>query len=184
MEKISQCYEWLEDLFNDFIKGVKNLIKWFPIVWRDRDWDDHYIFEILKFKITNQADYISKKDRHTLAQRDAQIMRTCVRLMERVQSEYYNTEYQDYVESKFDAVPSKDRPGSYEMNVTIVKENFGDYISKYPTAYRKVMLTDKEPLFPIRNSETLAMNIAYFNHNRARRILFTLLERNIERWWD
>lgn len=183
MEKISQCYEWLEDLFNDFIKGVKNLIKWFPIVWRDRDWDDYYIFEILKFKITNQADYISKKDRHTLAQRDAQIMRTCVRLMERVQSEYYNTEYQDYVESKFEMVPCKDRPGSYEMESVILKENFSDYINKYPNAYRRVMRMKDTP-FPLRNPETVSMNISKYNHDRARRILFTLMERNIEGWWD
>ena len=29
--------------------GVQNLYKWFWIIWKDRDWDHHYIFEVLKF---------------------------------------------------------------------------------------------------------------------------------------
>ena len=31
--------------------GISNLIKWFPIVWRDRDFDSAYIMEILLFKM-------------------------------------------------------------------------------------------------------------------------------------
>ena len=34
-----------------FIISIKNLIKWFPIIWKDRDWDDHYIWEIMKNKL-------------------------------------------------------------------------------------------------------------------------------------
>ena len=45
----------------DLYQGIKNLVRWFPIIWRDRDWDDHYIFEVLKFKLKNQSKYIDKK---------------------------------------------------------------------------------------------------------------------------
>ena len=68
-----------------FFKQIHNLIRWFPIIWKDKDWDDHYIFEILKFKLKNQAEYIGKKDRHMSAKRDAEIMMLCVRLMDKVQ---------------------------------------------------------------------------------------------------
>ena len=61
----------------DFIQGIKTLIRWFPIIWKDRDYDDHFIWEILKFKIRNQADYIGSKDRHVSAKRDAEIMMLC-----------------------------------------------------------------------------------------------------------
>jgi hypothetical protein len=30
-----------------FFRNIHNLIRWFPIIWKDRDWDDHFIFEIL-----------------------------------------------------------------------------------------------------------------------------------------
>ena len=34
-----------------FKTGVKNIIYWFPIIWKDRNWDSHYIFEIIKHKL-------------------------------------------------------------------------------------------------------------------------------------
>jgi hypothetical protein len=30
----------------------------------------------------------------------------------------------------------------------------------------------------------LAMNVAHLNHERARKLLFKIMEENIERWWD
>lgn len=35
--------------------GVKNLIKWFPIVWRDRDWDEAYLLTVMEFKFKNMS---------------------------------------------------------------------------------------------------------------------------------
>ena len=34
------------------------------------------------------------------------------------------------------------------------------------------------------SDQTLAMWMSHYNHRRAKRILFTLMERNIEKWWD
>ena len=42
----------------DFIKGIKNLKKWFRVVWKDRNWDSHYIFEIMIHKLKAQSKYI------------------------------------------------------------------------------------------------------------------------------
>ena len=38
-----------------FILGIKNICKWFPVIWKDRDWDDSFLFEIIKFKISKMA---------------------------------------------------------------------------------------------------------------------------------
>jgi hypothetical protein len=35
-----------------------------------------------------------------------------------------------------------------------------------------------------KDKELIAMEIAHENHERARKLLFKILERNIERWWD
>ncbi len=37
--------------------GFKNLKYWLPIIWKDRDWDDSYITEILIKKLEKQRDY-------------------------------------------------------------------------------------------------------------------------------
>jgi len=160
-----------------FFKRIYNLYRWFPIIWNDQDWDDHYIFEILKFKLKNQAEYIGYHDRHMSAKRDAEIMMLCVRLMDKVQHEYYGREYQDYYKSDMRFIPSESHPGSYEMEVEILEENFDDYFKKYPLIYRMV---------PDLNApkEEIAFHIAKINEERAHKLLFKLLEQNIRRWWD
>jgi len=158
-----------------FFRNIHNLIRWFPIIWKDRDWDDHFIFEILKFKLKNQAKYIGYHDRHLSAKRDAEIMMLCVRLIEKVQDEYYGTEYFNYHESKLNFIDSKSHPGMYEMKVDPISEHFDDYFKKYPHIYNQVKTEDKH---------RTAFNIARINEERAHKLLFKILEQNIRRWWD
>ena len=50
-KKIINWWRWEgKNYHRNFIKGIKNLFKWFPIVWKDRDWDDHFIFEIIHYQ--------------------------------------------------------------------------------------------------------------------------------------
>jgi hypothetical protein len=165
----------------DFIKGIQNLWKWFPVVWKDRDYDDHYIWQVIIFKIKNQAKYIGDRDFHVSAKRDAEIMMTCVRLMEKVSDEYYQMEYMDYCEDKHEFVDS-DTPGYSELKTTPISENFDEYFAKRKTSYHRVISNTKT--YRPDDRKHTAMSVAYMQHNRARKILFTLLERNIERWWD
>lgn len=164
-----------------FIKSIKNLIRWFPVIWRDQDWDDSFIFDILKFKLKNQAEYIGKRGYHVRAERDAEIMMLCVRLIEKVQDEYYGMEYQDYHKSEFKFIDSKDYPGMYELDIVEKSEHFDDYFKKYPLVYKKIIKSNKKE---IKNRTSIAFTIASTNHNRARKLLFKILEQNIERWWD
>jgi hypothetical protein len=165
-----------------FFKRLKNLYRWFPIIWKDQDWDDHYIFEILKFKLKNQAEYIGYHDRHMSAKRDAEIMMLCVRLIDKVQNEYYETEYQDYHDSEIKFTDSESYPGMYELDIIEKSEHFDDYFKKYPLIYKQVM--NNKTLFHKTTKNGIAINIAHINHDRARKLLFKILEQHIEGWWD
>jgi hypothetical protein len=35
-----------------------------------------------------------------------------------------------------------------------------------------------------KDKQVIAMNIGHINHDRAKKLLFKLMEENIERWWD
>jgi len=158
-----------------FFKRIYNLYRWAPIIWRDQDWDHTFIFEILKFKLKNQAEYIGGKDRHTRAKRDAELMMLCVRLIDKVQDEWYGREYFEYHESELKFVPSESHPGSYEMEVEYISDNYEDYFNKYPLIYKQVKTEDKHKT---------AFEIAKVNEERAHKLLFKILEQNIRRWWD
>ena len=172
-------------LWRDFKVGVKNIWYWLPIIWKDRNWDSHYIFEIMIHKLKAQSKYIGERDIHTRAKRDAEVMMTCVRLMEKVQDEFYSGEDSDYHETKHWFEPS-DKKGYSTLEFRQLYENFDDYFKKYPLIYKRVM--NGEGVFNREGREDdkhiIAMNIAYINHDRARKLLFKIMEQNIEKWWD
>lgn len=171
----------------DFIIGIKNLIKWFPVIWKDRDWDTHYIYEIIGKKLTHQAKYIGDNDRHTMAKRDSERMRLVVKLIKLQQDEFYIMEYMDYHISKHNWLDVEDNPELKELDIELVDENFDEYFKKYPNQYKKVM-SGKINRFNIpveeKDKKVIAMEIAHENQNRSHKLLFKLLDNNIRNWWD
>jgi len=171
-----------------FKQGVKNIWYWFPIIWKDRHWDDHYIFEVLKHKLKAQAKYIGDKDRHTRAQQDAKRMRLCVKLIQLVQDEPYGTEYMDYHKYRVWFTDCEDRPGSSLYNDETISENFDDYFKKYPLIYKRVMKGEGPFTLDGRDEadmkKIIAMNISHINQKRAQDLLFKIMNENINGWWD
>ena len=173
--------------YHKYVKyGVKNLIYWFPIIWKDRSWDSSYIFDIMKHKLTSQADYIGRRGYHTRAQQDAKRMRLCVKLMGLVQEEFYSSEYSDYHKTKHWFQDIDEKPGYSSWESRLLEENFDDYFKKYPLIYKRVL--NGEGVFNREGREEdkqiIAMNIGHINHDRARKLLFKIMESEIEKWWD
>ena len=186
----NNLYRWFANegryLHKDFISGVKKLWYWLPIIWKDRDWDSHYIFEIMKHKLSAQADYIGNRDFHTTAKHDANKMKLCVKLMSLVQEEFYSSEYSNYHKTKHWFEDIEGRPNLSKWESRLLEENFDDYFKKYPLIYKKVLNGDGRFKLEGRedNKQIIAMNIAHINHDRARKLLFKIMEENVEKWWD
>ena len=187
-EKISLWWKFDGRYYHkDFIEGVKNLWKWFPTIWRDRDWDHGFIYEVIKVKLKHQADYIGSHDRHTRAKRDAELMLLCTRLIQRCQDEHYDMEYMDYHESNYNWVDVDDKPDLKKLEIEQLSENFDEYFKKYPLQYKRVMSGEVSRFSrPIeeKTKEVIAMEIAHENQDRCRKLLFKIMERRIEGWWD
>jgi hypothetical protein len=171
-----------------FIQGVKNIVYWFPIIWKDRNWDGHYIYEIMKHKLKAQANYIGRRDFHTRAQQDARRMRLCVKLIKACQEEPYSMEYMDYHKDRVWFTDCEDRPGSSLYNSEEVWENYDEFFKKYPLVYKRVLKGEGPFTLDGRDESEMkriiAMSIAHINQDRARKLLFKIMEENIEGWWD
>jgi len=174
-------------LWRDFKIGVKNIIYWLPIIWKDRNWDHRYIYTMLQHKLKAQSKYIGDRGIHVSSERDAEIMMTCVRLIDKVSEEFYGSEYQDYHKNKHWFTPS-DKEGFSEWNSRTLEENFDDYFAKYPLTYKRVM--NGEGLFTLDGTDSedikqrVAMNIGHINEKRAHDLLFKIMNENINKWWD
>jgi hypothetical protein len=189
----------LKDIFEDYIQypirfmyqRIYNLIRWFPIIWKDRDWDDWYVFTILETKLKHQAEYIGTKDRHTRAKRDAEIMMTCVRLIQKIKEEKYDGEYMDYHESSYNWLDIPDKSDYKQLDIELKSERFDEYFLEYPLDYKRVITNTANQIFSIDGDihdvevkQRIAMNMGMVRQRRAHKLLFKLLERNILMWWD
>jgi hypothetical protein len=161
----------------DFIYGVKNLWNWFSIIWKDRDWDYDFTYNLLKFKLEKQAVYIYHHGVHNDAKRDAEKMFLCARLIEIQQEDLYAYEHLEYLDQSHEFVPTDETEQFYTVETTITRDDLTDYLNKYSRQYRLIDKTDKD-------DHEIAREIAHNNQKRSRKLLFKILEQNIERWWD
>jgi hypothetical protein len=129
-------------------------------------------------------------DRHNSAQYDASKMRLCVSLITLIQDSYYSSEYLDFYKEKNWFEDIEDKPEYSTWNSKILNEEFNTYFEKYPLIYKRVI--NGEGVFSIKDNsnskmdikQRIAMNIGRINHDRSKRLLFKILEKNIESWWD
>ena len=167
-------------------QGFKNIWYWLPIIWKDRHWDHSYIYYILKHKLKAQAHRLHTADLHTSAKRDAEIIRTCVRLIDKVNEEFYAGEYMDYHKDKHWFEPVENNPKLSSWESVTIEENFDDYFKKYPLIYKRVL--KGEGPFNLEgcqdDKQLIAMNIGQVNQQRAHKLLFKIVQENISEWWD
>jgi len=173
----------------DFIHGVKNFIRWAPTIWKDRDYGQSYIYDILSKKLEFQSEYIGRRNYHTRAKRDAEVMMLVTRLIKKSRDEEYGMEYMDYQESSIDFVEiDKTYEGEklYKLVSNEKSERYDEYFKKYPRQYKRVLSGEVNRFRRDEKKEKqlIAMEIAQENEERCRKLLFKIMEENIERWWD
>lgn len=159
-----------------------NLLRWIPTIYKDRDWDDYYVTKILQKKIEHQREHLVKHNRHTRVDEDNYWMTVVLNLLEREHEEYYALEKYEYHESDISFVESSTRIGSYEVVEKITNCNLDEYLHKYPAAIRRVMKRYPEKDFV--DKKTLALYVGSYNQERCRNLLFEILKRYSNRWWD
>lgn len=156
----------IRQMFRDYKQGIQNVWRWFPVIWKDRDWDQYFIYEILKTKLEKQATHIYHNGNHVDAKYDAKRMLLCARLIEMQQEELYEMEWVD----------------------PIYDESLEEYFKKYPRQYKRAISGkfDRLGLEPLKKDQDdlIAMEIAWENQKRSRKLLFKILDQNITRWWD
>lgn len=172
-------------IITDFKEGIKNIWTWFPIIWKDRNWDHSYIFLILGHKLKLQSKYIANKNTFVNSKRNSEIMSTCISLIDKINKEFYCSEYHDYLNVKFWFEPIPNDNEYSELKSEIISENLDDYFKKYPLIYKRVL--NGEGIIKLNDNDdkkSIAINIGNVNHKRAKKLLFKIIEENIEKWWD
>jgi formamidopyrimidine-DNA glycosylase len=88
----------------DLPRGLRNLWDWFPLVWRDRDYDQHYLLEVLEFKFRRMAK-VQQKGLHVGGEREAKHLMVCAELCKRLKEDNYHENMSGALEYKTWATP-------------------------------------------------------------------------------
>lgn len=152
-----------------FFESIGNLIRWFPTIWRQKDFDSFYFYEIvqkkIKFQLKNFSRYSEEPDQ------EKKYMKICIDLIEKIKEDFYSLEYTGY--RKIEMVK--------EGKITrfkVISENNSDFLKKYPLVHRK--LKNKNP---DQSEESFCIMVSVENHKRAKDLLYRILSEKLEEWW-
>lgn len=82
-----------------FITGIKNLIKWFFLIWNDRDFDKNYILNILIFKLENTRECLRKNSSYKDDSEEVKTITECIELFKKINDDWY---YYDFKIKEFE----------------------------------------------------------------------------------
>lgn len=166
----------------DLKYGVLNLIKWFPVIWNDRNWDYSYANEILIRKLEMMRDHFME-EKYVLNSRFYGLrINTVINILNKVQSEDYTTEYLEYYNQDFNI----DSNGVLHWEDDPY-DNLGMFFDKYPRVYKQAVKslprqyvnsgTDKQRV-------GIAIQMCNINQKRATELAYRIISTYSPRWWD
>jgi len=140
----------------EFLQGVGNIIRWSPTIYKDRNWDQWYIAELLQRKLEFQRKELVKANRFVGVEGVNKDLTLALNLLERLKEEYYSTEYWEY-------------------------KNVNEYLTKYKRAVQFVI---KKHELDNSDKERIKFYVASYNQEKNDRIFWKLMFYKFPQWWD
>jgi len=158
-------------MITSIITSIKNVLRWIPIIWRDRNWDHTFLYIILQFKLSNMEKYLRKYGSSINAEKDADRIKTCVNLLKRLM----NDEYHDKVFKKHD-----EKWGKPEFNWIELKDQ-----PKYKELKIKRLnvITEKDKEQEEKEYDNL-IKIGNYSKQQDIDYLFETIRKYHQGWWD
>lgn len=82
--------EYIDPWWRPLQYGVQNLIKYFPVIWKDRDWDYCFWIDMNIKKLESMEDSIRNHSHHLYCGRDADNIKKAVLALKRLREDDYH----------------------------------------------------------------------------------------------
>jgi len=154
----------------NLVYRIKNLIKWFSIIWNDQYYDEIFIFNILRHKLKQMEGGFKKHSHHVGGNRVMKELRTCIILLTRIiDNEYLSMVFQGH-DKKWGKLRhySKKTVNPYLNELCFTRENVKD---------------EKDALYETKESQRLFERAEYL-HEQDIIYLFHIMRKKIRTWWD
>jgi hypothetical protein len=164
--------------FRDFYRRVKNVLRWLPTIWKDRDWDNSYITEILIKKLEFTRDfYLSDKPYSAEAGNIAKEIQDAIEQlhMTRDSWEFHEAPAMEELEQKWGLTAFSFEP--YECN-----ENGEVLTYEMKSKTEKVNTEEEEEQYRIEFGK--ALDEARKQYRKDKKDAYKFIAKNIDKWWD
>ena len=150
---------------------IKRVIDFLPMIWKGFDFDYIYSIELFKKQLERQATFLESDRALTMrAQKNANKIRTAIRLMDKVYDEEYGCEYQDKLKELY---------GENVLDWWFEDTGRGDGSSYLKHEYDKWDNSEE-----IKKVERKLFLESKEKQKRAHKLLWDFIEHNIQGWWD
>lgn len=96
----SLFYNWISPV-EEFFQKCYTIYKWFPVLWKDKDFDYVFILKIWQHKLKCMREFIDKHGIHLHKDRDIKNIRTAELILDRlIKDDYVTKEWRDYLGNK------------------------------------------------------------------------------------
>lgn len=153
----------IKDKYYSIKNGISNIIRWMPTIWRLRDWDAEYLYLLIYKHLSHVEDCLRYNGHGVNSIKDADRIRIAKNLAKRLYEHDYTSNALIPVEEKYG-----------ELKVRIEKDDILPMCDK--------VIFDETP------EEEKARDRAYkhaeYMEKQDRKMLFSMLDKYIDRWWD
>lgn len=152
-------------IYRNIKNGIRNLIKWFKIIWNDRDWDEYFIYKILYHKLNNM-EQLFKSDK-VIGARSLQIaneLRLAKLLCKRILDDnYLSNALTDY------------------YNKYTIDDKLMTFENTEDKNYKQVVWTkDKKQI----NMYRKASKHSEYMEQQDKNLFWSYISKKINGWWD
>lgn len=158
----NQIRSWFR-IFGYIVYNIKHYTK---LIIEDRDYDYYFIYNSLEIKLKKTLKHYKKNGF------DASSLERTLKVLDRVKQEYYENEILNYYENEYE-------PLDFQTNtftLRIKSERFDEYFKKYNIKI--------DPNWTLEQKHAIINEIAFKKQEKAKKLLFKLMENYINSWWD
>lgn len=156
-----------------FFRKCRNVIRWLPTIWKDEDWDDSFIVDILIKKLEHQRDFFLSDRAYSAKAEEtaAEIQKAIDGLVKTKDSwEHYEEPAHNELDKKWGEIEFKIEPGERlgfkELHISPpnvkTKEDRVQYV-------KELMDT---------------MELTMRRYKKDKRAVYQFIADNIDKWWD
>ena len=155
-----------------FFRKCRNVLRWIPTIWKDEDWDQTYIYDMLLLKLERQRDFfLSDRAYAANAKETANQIQTAIDLlhMTRDSWEFYECPVLEELDAKWGKGVLRTEPygnNSYQLHIDIdgvkTEADKAQYNEEYKTG----------------------MERARKEYQKDKRTAFKYIADHIDYWWD